>query len=127
MLKLYKLIVFVCVFAFATLTNAQDYETTIKDHLEANRSTLGITDQDISGLTISDEVFSRKSTTTHVYATQSINNIEVFNGNVNVAFKDGTIIHVASNLQKDIASRVNGVSPVLTPAQAASQAAASVG
>ena len=127
MLKLYKLTVFVCVFAFATFTNAQDYETVIKDHLEANRSTLGITDQDISGLTINDEVFSRKSSTTHVYATQTINNIEVFNGGVNVAFKDGTIIHVASNLQKDIASRVNAVSPVLTPIQAASNAAATLG
>lgn len=127
MLKIYKLTVFVCVFAFATLTNAQDYGTIIKDHLEANKSTLGITDQDISGLTINDEVFSRKSTTTHVYAIQKINNIEVFNGGVNVAFKDGAIIHVASNLQKDITSRVNGTSPVLTPTQAASQAAASLG
>ncbi len=127
MLKLYKLTVFVCVFAFATLTNAQDYETIIKGHLEANKSTLGVTDQDISGLTINDEIFSRKSTTTHVYAIQKINNIEVFNGGVNVAFKDGVIIHVASNLQKDIASRVNGVSPVLTPTQAAFQAATSLG
>ena len=127
MLKLYKLTVFVCVFAFATLTNAQDYETIIKDHLEANRSSLGITDQDISGLTIDDEVFSRKSLTTHVYATQSINNIEVFNGNINVAFKDGVIIHVASNLQKDIASRVNATSPVLNPMQAASNAATALG
>ncbi|WP_299676439.1 T9SS-dependent M36 family metallopeptidase [uncultured Dokdonia sp.] len=127
MLKLYKLTVFVCVFAFASLTNAQDYGTIIRDHLDANKSTLGITDQDISGLRVKDEIFSRKSTTTHVHAIQTINNIEVFNGGVNVAFKDGTIIHVASSLEKDIASRVNAVSPVLTPVQAASSAASSLG
>ncbi|MFC4635451.1 T9SS-dependent M36 family metallopeptidase [Dokdonia ponticola] len=127
MLKLYKLMLFVCVFAFATLTNAQDYGTIIRDHLDANRSTLGITTQDISGLTITDEVFSRTSQTTHVYTNQSINNIPVFNGGVNVAFKDGSIIHVASNLQKDIASRVNATAPVVTPTQAASQAAIALG
>ncbi len=127
MLKLYKSMLFVCVFAVATLTNAQDYSTIIRDHLDANRSTLGITSQDISGLIIKDEAFSKRSAVTHVYATQSINNIEVFNGNVNVAFKNGAIIHVASNLQKDIANRVNGISPVLTPTQAASQAATSLG
>ena len=127
MLKLYKLTVFVCVFAFAALTNAQDYGTIITDHLESNRNTLGITDQDISDLTIKDEVFSQKSATTHVYAIQKINNIEVYNGGVSVAFKDGSIIYLANNLQKDIASRVNAVTPVLSPIQAASNAANSLG
>ncbi|WP_299763992.1 T9SS-dependent M36 family metallopeptidase [uncultured Dokdonia sp.] len=127
MLKLYKLTVFVFVFAFTALTNAQDYSTIIRDHLQANTSSLEVTDQDVSDLKIQDEVFSQKSTTTHVYATQRVNNIEVFNGNVNVAFRDGSIIHVASNLQRDIASRVNAVSPVLTPVQAASSAATSLG
>ncbi len=128
MLKLYKLTLFLCVFAFATSLNAQDYGTIIRDHLDANRSSLGITSQDISGLTVTDEVFSSKSETTHVYAHQKINNIPVFNGSVNVAFnKNGSIIHVASNLQQDIASRANATAPVLTPTQAASQAAIALG
>ena len=113
-------------FAFASLTNAQDYGTIIRDHLDTNKSTLEITDQDISGLIVKDEIFSQKSTTTHVHAIQTINNIEVFNGAVNVAFKDGAIIHVGSSLEKNIASRVNAVSPVLTPVQAASSAANSL-
>jgi len=127
MLKFRQSILLVCFFSFAILTNAQDYETLIKDHLDANRSSFGITDQDIFGLVIKDEVFSKKSEATHVYATQKINNIEIFNGNINVAFKEGSIIHVASNLQKNIASRVNTITPLLTPLQAASEATISLG
>ena len=127
MLKFRQSIVLVCLFSFTILANAQDYGALIKDHLDANRSLFGITDQDVSGLTIKDEVFSKKSKTTHVYAIQKINNIEIFNGGVNVAFKEGSIIHVASHLQKDIASRVNVISPLLTPLQAASEAAISLG
>jgi len=66
MLKLYKLTVFVFVFAFTALTNAQDYSTIIRDHLQANRSSLEVTDQDVSDLKIQDEVFSQKSTTTQL-------------------------------------------------------------
>ncbi|MFC4634450.1 T9SS-dependent M36 family metallopeptidase [Dokdonia ponticola] len=124
MLKSYKLIVTLCVFVFTTFANAQDYGKMIKDHLRNNKSSLGITDQDISGLKITDEVFSRKSNVTHVYATQTVNNIEVFNGNVTAAFKEGTLIHLANNLQKDIASKANAASPVLTPVQAVSSAVA---
>jgi len=127
MLKLYKLTVFVCVFAFATLTNAQDYGEIIRGHLKSNRATFDLTDQDISDLIIKDEVYSRRSTATHVYAIQAINNIEINNAGVNIAFKDGAIFHVANYLQKDIASRVNAISPVLTPELAAANAATSLG
>ena len=123
MFKSYKLIVALCAFVFTTFVNAQDYGAMIKDHLRTNKSSLGITDQDISGLKITDEVFSRKSNVTHVYDTQTVINIEIFNGNVTAAFKEGILIHLANNLQKDIASRANTSSPVLTPSQAASQAA----
>ncbi|GGG31721.1 peptidase M36 [Dokdonia pacifica] len=127
MLKSYKLLLALCVVIFTSALSAQDYGILIKNHLETNKNVFGITDQDISGLTIQNEVFSKKSNTTHVYAIQKINNIEIFNGVINVAFKDGIIIHVANNLQSDIASRVNVVSPVLSPIQAASNAATSLG
>ncbi len=127
MLKTYKLLMFVCAVSFCTFTNAQDYGTIIKDHLEANRSSLGITNQDISGITVTNEVLTRKNGTTHVYATQKINDIEVFNGVVNAAFRNGQIIYVSNSLEKNIASRVNTVSPVLSPVQAASAAATSLG
>ncbi|WP_299681127.1 T9SS-dependent M36 family metallopeptidase [uncultured Dokdonia sp.] len=127
MLKSYKLLLVVFVVAFTSSLSAQDYGILIKNHLETNKSVFGITDQDISGLTVQNEVFSKKSNTTHVYAIQKINNIEIFNSVVNVAFRNGTIIHVANNLQSDISSRVNVVSPVLLPIQAASNAATSLG
>lgn len=127
MLKIYKLLVFVCAVSFCTFTNAQDYGVIIKDHLETNRSTLGITTQDISGITVTDEVLTRKNEVTHVYAIQKINTIEIFNGIVNAAFKNGEIVYLSNSLQKNIATRVNATSPVVTPTQAASQAAASLG
>lgn len=127
MLKFYKLLVFVCAVSFCTYTNAQDYGAIIKDHLETNRSTLGITTQDISGITVTNEVLTRKNGVTHVYAVQKNNNIEIFNGIVNAAFRNGEIIHVTNNLQKDIASRINAISPVLSPTQAAASAAATLG
>lgn len=127
MLKFYKLLMFVCAVSLCTYTNAQDYGTIIKDHLETNRSTLGITTQDISGITVTNEVLTRKNGVTHVYAIQKINNIEIYNGIVNAAFKNGAITYVTNNLEKDIASRVNAISPVVTPTQAAASAASSLG
>ncbi len=127
MLKTYKLFILVCLLAFAGVSRGQEYTTLIKDHLTANRAALGITDQDIEEIGISSQVFSERNSVTHVYAVQKHNTIEIFNGNVSVAFKNGEVIHVGNNLQQDIASRVNATVAVLSPIQAATSAVGALG
>ena len=107
--------------------SAQDYTSIIKNRLLSSRSSDGMTQQDLEGLTIYNQSTNRRSNIEHVYAIQKHNGIEVFNANVAVAFRGNEIVHMGDNLQLGIASRVRNTSPVLTPIEAATSAASLLG
>ena len=107
--------------------SAQDYTSIIKNRLLSSRSSDGMTQQDLEGLTIYNQSTNRRSNIEHVYAIQKHNGIEVFNANVAVAFRGNKIVHMGDNLQLGIASRVRNTSPVLTPIEAATSAASLLG
>ncbi len=123
MIKNYvKLLLMVALFSSANLF-AQDYITAIQNNVAANRSTLGISDQDVQDLKISDEVLTRRTGITHVYASQQFQGTPIYNAFANAAFRNGEIVFLSTTLENDIASRVNATSPVLNPLQGASSAA----
>lgn len=107
--------------------SAQDYTSLLKENLLQTRSAEGLQETDVAELTIYNQSTSRTSGIEHVYALQKYNGIEIFNGNIAAAFKDGELIHTGYNLQTDIADRVVGTAPVLTPVQAATAAASALG
>jgi len=106
---------------------AQDYTNLIKDNLIETRSAEGLEATDVAELTIYNQATSRTSGVEHVYAVQNYNGIEIFNGNVSAAFRGEELIHIGDNTVKGVENKIVGTSPVLTPVQAASSAAALLG
>ncbi len=106
---------------------AQDYTKILKEELLSSRSSNSINKQDLEGLTIYNQSTNRRSGVEHVYAVQKYNGIEVFNANIAAAFRGAKLIHIASRLQSGIATKVQNISPVLTPLQAATKAALALG
>ena len=107
--------------------SAQDYTSLLRNKLLSSRSSEGMTQQDLEGLTIYNQSTNRRSGVEHVYAIQKYNGIEIFNSIVTATFRGEELIHMGDKLQTGVASRVRNASPVLTPIQAATKAASLLG
>ncbi len=114
------------VVVFST-TNAQDYSSLIEQHLNTNRASMGLTQEDVSDVVVIDQVFTQHNRTTSVYAVQRHNGIEIYNAIANFAIKDNQVVYFSNSLSSNIVSRVNTVSPSLTAVQAAQAAANALG
>lgn len=127
MIKNYaRLLVLVVLFS-SSATFAQDYLTAIQEHLNTNRSALGVQTDDIQDFKISDEVLTRHNNVTHVYAEQRVNGIPIQNAMVNAAFRNGAIVFLSETLESDLAARATVSNPTLNPIQAATSAATALG
>ena len=113
---------FTILFLIVGTVSAQDYTSLLKSKLLSSRSSDGMSQQDISELTIYNQSTNSRSEVEHVYAVQKHNGIEVFGANVAATFRGQEIIHIGDNLQTGIASKISNISPVLTPVQAATKA-----
>ncbi|RMB58586.1 T9SS C-terminal target domain-containing protein [Dokdonia sinensis] len=111
MQKFYKLLSLLVLLAISGVTLAQDYQQLITSHYQKNVSRYNVSAEDVSDLRITDEVYTKQSKLTHVYAAQTVNGIPVRHASVNVAFKNGVVFYASDNLEKNIASRVNGSTP----------------
>ena len=127
MLKLYKNISLMLMLAFGGVAMAQDYSGVMNNYLEANKSTLQVTSDDVSNMKIYNQVFTRHNKVTHVYAVQQVNGIEVYNAIANLAIKDGKVAYISNDMQRDMKSRVNTATPALNPLEAAASAASRLG
>jgi len=58
--------------------SAQDYTSLLRNKLLSSRSSEGMTQQDLEGLTIYNQSTNRRSGVEHVYAIQKYNGIEIF-------------------------------------------------
>jgi len=106
---------------------AQDYTNLIQQYLNANRTAVGVTEQDISEIEIVDQVFTKQTGVTHVYAAQRANGIEIYNAIGNFAIRNNTVIYFSNTLESNILGRVNTSNPGINGVEAATNAASELG
>ena len=88
-------------------------------HLNENKASWNLTDEDISELVVSDQYVSNISGATMLYLTQYHQGVKVQNAIFNVAIsEDGKVVFAGNRIISDIASKVNTTEPTLTPDQA---------
>lgn len=94
------------------------------DFAHQYRDLLGLTELDMAGPEISDEVLSRPTGAWHIYLRQVHDGLAVYNGqlqfNVN---RDGKLISLNNSFLPDLASAINTSQPGLTSVQAVELAA----
>ena len=106
---------------------SQTNKPIIQAYLETNRAQFGLTNQDISDLSIQNEFYGKGTKITSCYVVQRHQGIEIFNGQSNIAIKDGNVVQVGSNFQANMAQRVNTSTPSLSVMDALNKAYTSLG
>lgn len=106
---------------------AQDYVSILQAELQSQRSQLGLSQADVSGLQVYSQTTTKRTGVVHVYVGQEHNNIPIFNATVNAAFRNGEMVYMSNTLEKDIVNRVTSASPAINPLQAAESAASELG
>ncbi len=93
---------------------SQSNQRIIQTYLATNKAQFGLTNQDISDLSIQNEFYGKGTKITSCYVVQRHQGIEVFNGQSTVAIKDGSVVQVGSNFQANMAQKVNAALPSLS-------------
>ena len=112
---------------FTFSINGQNYDFLVQEFLEAQKTELGLSSEDIKDWLIYDQYKSKKSKITHVHIRQLYAGIEVYNAVANFSFKDDKVLSMGNRLEADISKRVNTTQPKLTPIQAITYAAEQLG
>jgi hypothetical protein len=123
MKKLFLLIAIICV----NVGVAQDFKATINSYMDTNRSALGLQDQDIEGLNIDSQSYSKSMDVHNVWVTQQFNSIDIFNSTSSFAVKNGTVVNASLSFISTITEKVNTTSPSISPAMAITNAANALG
>ncbi len=93
-----------------------------------NRDLLGLTEDDLAGYEITDDVYSQPTGATHLYLRQVYAGLPVYNGqlhfNVN---RDGRLISVNNAFLPNLKGAVNTLTPTLDAASAVFAATRSIG
>ncbi len=122
-----KIILFVVFISFGFL-NAQDFSGVIDSYFNENRSSFGLTSQDVSDIQIYSQHYSKSTKVHHVYNVQRYQGIEVFNAIANFAITNNNDIkHLTQSFIPLLSQKVNTTSPGLTAEQAIFQAASQLG
>ncbi len=77
-----------------------------------------LSQQDIQGLTVTDEYYSDGMALTLVYVGQAHQGIPIYNAISTIAVKDGKVFNVASRFVSDVASKVKTTTPAISAMQA---------
>lgn len=107
------LLVFLGITAFS-----QNPSQSIQQYLEKNRSTLGLTQEDISDWVIESQANSSVSGITNYQVKQRYEGIEIDHALTNFSFKNNTVFYVASRFEPTIGQRINTKNPVYEVLQA---------
>jgi len=79
-------------------TFAQDYNLeAAKLHLQNNQKKINLSSDDLKAMVVSSAYISPTTGWYHVYFNQTYQAIDVYNGILNVALKDGHVIHIANS------------------------------
>jgi len=106
---------------------AQDFSGIIESYFSNNRTTLNLEQQDVSDFTIQSQHFSKSTAVHHVYVTQRFQGIEIFNGIMNFTIKNNEVFSVKNGFVNNLSSKINTLSPSLSPFDAIQNAASKLG
>ncbi len=88
---------------------------------------LGLTDADVTGMEVTDNVYSRVTGTTHIYYRQRYLGLPVYNGQLHFnILKSGEILSINNAFVPNIASVATSTSPALGAEHAVASAAANL-
>jgi extracellular elastinolytic metalloproteinase len=126
-----KAFLFYLLFSFLTFSlNAQKEVKPNPDavklalaHVAKNAKQLNLTEQDVKNILVEDSYTTDHNGLTHVFLIQQHQGIELTNGLINVnVMPSGEILSMGNRFMPDLANRINGTTPTLSP-QAAVEAA----
>jgi hypothetical protein len=121
--------VFLLLFSLLGSAIAQDANMeAAKSHLIINKKKLNLSEQDLEQMVVSSSYISPTTGWFHAYFNQTHQSVEVYNGLLNVALREGHLINIGNNFVNNIEIQVpaNSVNPTLSAEDAVRKAAESV-
>jgi extracellular elastinolytic metalloproteinase len=95
---------------------------------QANSDLLGLTEADLAGYEVTDEVFSEVSGVTHLYLRQTYAGLPLYNGQLQLHVnREGRLLSVNNAFLPNLARAVNTTTPTVDAATAVALAARSAG
>lgn len=122
-----KKLLYLLAFITTSIAGAQDYGPIIQSYLNASRAQWGLTSQDVEQIAVNSQSFSKSMDVQNVYASQTLQGIEVYNSVSNFAIKNGTIVYSKVSFVSDLSSKVNTTTPAINAASAIAKAAQNLG
>ncbi|WP_300568164.1 T9SS-dependent M36 family metallopeptidase [Flavobacterium sp.] len=117
-----KKITLLLFFLISFLGFSQGPKEKIQSYLNENKTTLGLTQQDISDWIIENESSSESTGINNYYIKQRYQGIEIVRALSNMWIKNGEVINGGENLISNIAQKVNTTSPSMSVTDGVSRA-----
>lgn len=118
-----KKVLYLIIFFAVNISFAQDYSNLVKTYLQQNRSQYSLQQQDISGISIASQSYSKSLKAYNVYVEQRHQGIKLFNSTSPFVIKDGAVFSAKLSFTENAAAKVNGTSPSVSAVNAISKAA----
>lgn len=108
--------VFCSLFAYGLMAQSFNPKQVAESFMQENLGQLNLTDQDIQNYTVTDMYTSKHNGVTHMYLTQTHNDIQVYNAilNLNIT-KEGVVVHHGNRFISDLQSKIESESFSTTP------------
>ena len=101
------------------LSAQQDALSIAQKHLEENKQDLKLTSADLENYKVSDNYVSKHNGVTHLYFIQRHNEIELYNGMINInILPSGKVLNLGNRFVSDLQNQVNTSVPQITAKQA---------
>lgn len=113
---------------YSAISSAQNYREVINNYLSKNLKKYDLLESDILEWKVTNEVYSKKTKVRHIYIQQLHKGIPVFNAvsNITIRESDNQVIFLGNSFVKNLASKVNSVTPALEPKMAITQVASAL-
>jgi len=103
-------------------------ETIALGFVNENLDILGLQPADISGLELTDQVYSKVSGATHLYYSQSYKDLTFQGASLGVSInREGRVMRVGSTLVPNVAEATKAIDPAISPATAVRAVASHLG
>ena len=103
---------------------SQDKLTIAQEYIKGQAIELGLTQNDIENMVVTDHYVSKHNGLTHIYLDQTHNGIRINNANVNLNItKEGEVVYSRNQFYKNVKKLVNNTEYSLSPDQAVRSAA----
>jgi PKD repeat protein len=105
-----------------SVAKAQQVPANVQSYLSNNFSKSGLIESDVKDVTISSQYTDRASERTYIYLQQAWKGIPVFNAIAPVVVSNGKVYGSKIPFVNNLSSKINSVTPAITPQQAISAA-----